>query len=159
MTVHDPQYRARPWIGGKARHVPLDPNSENCFNLINGWVKHYNESHPRCRATGGGELPKRVIFVGSDSDNSTIRLYEGSEKSSYVALSHCWVQSRHTITEKKSLDRWCTNIPWELLPKTFQDAIIITRRLGILWIWIDSLFPELPLFPPKQSPLLAVSSR
>lgn len=30
-------------------------------------------------------------------------------------------------------------IPFSELPKTFQDAIIITRRLGIQYIWIDSL--------------------
>lgn len=31
------------------------------------------------------------------------------------------------------------NIPFADLPKTFQDAIIITRRLGIQYLWIDSL--------------------
>jgi hypothetical protein len=31
------------------------------------------------------------------------------------------------------------NIPWNQLSKTFQDAITITRKLGIQYIWIDSL--------------------
>jgi len=139
MTAHDPQYRAHPWIGGKARHVPLDPHSEGCFNLINNWVKHCTESHPRCVITGESDLPKRVIYVGSDDDNSTIRLHQGGGKASYIALSHCWGKSRHIITEKKTLDCWCTNIPWEVLQRTFQDAIIIARKLGVSWIWIDSL--------------------
>lgn len=30
-------------------------------------------------------------------------------------------------------------IPWDKLPSTFQDAITVTRRLGIAYIWIDSL--------------------
>jgi hypothetical protein len=30
-------------------------------------------------------------------------------------------------------------IPLSILPSTFQDAIVITRRLGIQYIWIDSL--------------------
>jgi hypothetical protein len=31
------------------------------------------------------------------------------------------------------------NIPWNHLSKTFQDLIKITRKLGIQYIWIDSL--------------------
>jgi len=31
------------------------------------------------------------------------------------------------------------DIPWDALPKTFQDAIEVTRRLGISYLWIDSL--------------------
>jgi hypothetical protein len=31
------------------------------------------------------------------------------------------------------------NIDMDELPKTFQDAIVITRRLGARYLWIDSL--------------------
>src|SRR5271170_8055968 len=30
-------------------------------------------------------------------------------------------------------------IPWSSLPETFQDAITITRKLGIQYLWIDAL--------------------
>ncbi len=30
-------------------------------------------------------------------------------------------------------------IPWDTLPKTFQDAIMTADRLGCAYIWIDSL--------------------
>jgi hypothetical protein len=30
-------------------------------------------------------------------------------------------------------------IPLSILPRTFQDAILVTRRLGIQYVWIDSL--------------------
>jgi hypothetical protein len=30
-------------------------------------------------------------------------------------------------------------MPWHDLPKTFQDAILLTRSLGIQYLWIDSL--------------------
>lgn len=32
------------------------------------------------------------------------------------------------------------NIDMDELPKTFQDAIVITRRLGARYLWIDSLY-------------------
>jgi hypothetical protein len=38
-----------------------------------------------------------------------------------------------TLMDRKSA------IPWDLLPKTFQEAIIITHELGLQYIWIDSL--------------------
>jgi hypothetical protein len=31
------------------------------------------------------------------------------------------------------------SIPWDTIPKTFQDAIIVTRKLGISYRWIDCL--------------------
>jgi hypothetical protein len=30
-------------------------------------------------------------------------------------------------------------IKWQSLPKSFQDAVVFTRRLGIRYLWIDSL--------------------
>ncbi|KAF3809524.1 hypothetical protein GCG54_00012808, partial [Colletotrichum gloeosporioides] len=47
----------------------------------------------------------------------------------YVALSHCWGHHQPAKTTKATLD----------LPKTFQDAITVTRALGIDFIWVDSL--------------------
>ncbi|KAF2843158.1 HET-domain-containing protein, partial [Patellaria atrata CBS 101060] len=49
-------------------------------------------------------------------------------------------KSRHVITEKASLEKWKVNIPWRLLPKIFQDAVIIARQLGVKYVWIDSLY-------------------
>jgi hypothetical protein len=43
------------------------------------------------------------------------------------------------MTTKTSLARHLTNIPWDELPRLYQDAIIATRRLGFEYIWIDSL--------------------
>ncbi|KAI9692181.1 MAG: hypothetical protein M1822_006411 [Bathelium mastoideum] len=37
------------------------------------------------------------------------------------------------------MDQWRRNLPWTQLSKTFQEAIAITRNLGIQYIWIDSL--------------------
>lgn len=31
-------------------------------------------------------------------------------------------------------------INWDALPQTFQDAVIMTRALGIWYLWINSLY-------------------
>jgi hypothetical protein len=62
----------------------------------------------------------------------------------YIVLSHCWGK----LTEERKRE-FCTtddNIKARLegfslstLPKTFRDAVQVTRELGIRYIWIDSL--------------------
>lgn len=87
-------------------------------------------------------MPTRLIRL--ERDTRHVRLVDattiGSE--TYVALSHCWGQI-------KGSERFCTltsnikdrqrSIEIEKLPKTFRDAINITRGIGKRLIWIDSL--------------------
>jgi hypothetical protein len=42
-------------------------------------------------------------------------------------------------TTKASLSQLTLGLDWSSIPKTFQDAITLTRSLGIDYIWIDSL--------------------
>ncbi|KAF2827609.1 hypothetical protein CC86DRAFT_349226 [Ophiobolus disseminans] len=58
----------------------------------------------------------------------------------YACLSHCWgrTRSRHnTHTENLAANK--VGIPLSELPKTFQDAIEIARRLDLHFLWIDFL--------------------
>ena len=57
----------------------------------------------------------------------------------YVALSHCWGGTNTAILKKDMLSTMIGGIDWSQLPKTFQDAIYVTRRLGFRYLWIDSL--------------------
>lgn len=57
----------------------------------------------------------------------------------YVALSHCWGKTKTPILKKHMLRTMTLDIDWQRLPKTFQDAILVTRRMGFRYLWIDSL--------------------
>ncbi|KAF1830656.1 HET-domain-containing protein, partial [Decorospora gaudefroyi] len=57
----------------------------------------------------------------------------------YGCLSHRWGSRQPLQTRKETLSRFKAGIPWESIPKTFQDAITFTRKLGLSYIWIDSL--------------------
>ncbi|KAG4430240.1 hypothetical protein IFR05_014282 [Cadophora sp. M221] len=92
-------------------------------------------------------MPTRVIDVG---DGYTARLVSTVaeniiEGAQYIALSHCWgtlsekqrEKSRTTTSNEKE---WRTQgFLVKALPRTFQDAIIVTRELGQRYLWIDSL--------------------
>lgn len=61
------------------------------------------------------------------------------QQGSYAALSHCWGKKQIIVTTLSTIKDHKAHIAFGKLPKTFQDAIQITRRLGIQFIWIDSL--------------------
>jgi hypothetical protein len=66
------------------------------------------------------------------SQNFSPRLHEShDETGEYAALSHCWgTASMITTTVGTILDRKAA-IPWDMLPKTFNEAIIVTHELGL----------------------------
>jgi Heterokaryon incompatibility protein (HET) len=69
-----------------------------------------------------------------------VRLHESSgETGEYTCLSYRWGGVLPLCTLTCSLDQEKLGIKWSRLPKTFQDAIQVTRLLGIRYIWIDAL--------------------
>ena len=71
-----------------------------------------------------------------------MHLQETSPKSvilPYTTLSHCWGQLAIKKLEKDTLKDMVKKIAISELPKTFQDAVVVTRELGIRYLWVDSL--------------------
>lgn len=72
----------------------------------------------------------------------TVRLTNTTGKSPYAALSYCWGEFG-CIENVKLSDRtrrdWLKDIPFSRLPKTLQDSIITTWKLGLQFLWIDCL--------------------
>jgi hypothetical protein len=71
-----------------------------------------------------------------------VNLSEASEiprDAEYMTLSHCWGKLPIKVLTTKDLKDMKNSISWNELPKTFQDAILITKKLAIDYLWIDSL--------------------
>ncbi|KAK2598787.1 hypothetical protein N8I77_012174 [Diaporthe amygdali] len=111
---------------------------------------HQRGRHQDCAGgTFRGEadffLPTRLIDVG-DGSQLPARLVETQDllltrpKPEYLALSYCWGQSNEPAKttrailqqRKKRLETW-------YLPKTIQDAIGLTRRMGVRYLWVDAI--------------------
>ncbi|KAE9377311.1 HET-domain-containing protein [Stipitochalara longipes BDJ] len=137
-------------IGFPALH---DTKNEKYFELLREWLRecdgNHNQlehnqhvHHPRQNI----RLPTRVLDVGYGRDSNKLRLHcprEG-ERGTYIALSHCWgviprEERALCITNNENLDARRNGIKFDTLPKTFQDAITVTRQLGKRFLWIDSL--------------------
>ena len=60
------------------------------------------------------------------------------KSSFYATLSYCWGERGHFTTMKASIAARRSRILWTEIPKTFQDAVHVTRYLNIRYLWIDS---------------------
>lgn len=146
VSLERPQMNLPAVRGGPTRHIAPDPSSDACFDTIKGWINTCRTTHKICIEADSKRvqsLPKRAIIVGNDS-NDDIHLFEHDDSTErinepYIALSHCWGLSQHLVSTKSNIEGWKRNIPYNALPSTFQDAVSITRRLGIRYVWIDSL--------------------
>jgi hypothetical protein len=73
-------------------------------------------------------------------EHGDLRLCEGQNMTApYATLSHCWGGYQPLRTTKAKLGSHLQGISFTDLPRTFRDAAITCRRLGIRYLWIDSL--------------------
>jgi hypothetical protein len=90
-------------------------------------------------------LPSRVLDVGEAGDLSDPFLYvpddASQERGSYVALSYCWGKDTGSfvMTTNSNIQERRAGIPLSSLPTTLREAVYITRRLNIRYLWIDAL--------------------
>lgn len=123
--------------------LPIDPytGSDRNFELARRWLRDCKDRHDKCLSGRRPSLPTRVIYVGDDPQHRDVHLEEPKpgSKAEYVALSHCWGGYINLTLVKGNLDGFKRSIPFDGLAANFQDAIKLTRELGIRYLWIDSL--------------------
>lgn len=95
-------------------------------------------SHKSCQQHDAPALPDRVIDVENGGEICQLFHPEGM-RAQYTALSHCWGGQVEFKLEEKTLAAFCKGLPISKLAKSFQDAIKITRSLGIRYLWVDCL--------------------
>jgi hypothetical protein len=66
----------------------------------------------------------------------TARIHPGAR---YTTLSHCWGDGRYVKLNSTNIESMQQDISDLWLRKTYLDAITITRRLSIKYLWINSL--------------------
>lgn len=64
---------------------------------------------------------------------------ESVEIQSYTTLSYRWGSDAFTKLTSASIQEFRRGSPISALPQTFQDAITVTRSLGIEFLWVDAL--------------------
>ena len=123
--------------------VPPSTDSEQSFALARRWVGEcVGEGHPNCRRENGGEvtLPTRVLDVGHAVSQDVVLVETGGGmEGRYATLSHRWEPVLAFKTTRANLDLQKRGIGFNTLPATFREAVVVCRKLGIRYLWIDAL--------------------
>ncbi|ETS74032.1 hypothetical protein PFICI_13898 [Pestalotiopsis fici W106-1] len=131
-------------LGGENfRHQLVGQNAgaPDCLHLVSSWVESCDKSHGTVCFTGKARQPTRLIEVAAEDGSASLRLITSPAYAAerYVALSYCWGQDPTLRLEMDNISALHESINMENLPQTIQDAISLTRYLGIRYLWVDAL--------------------
>jgi Heterokaryon incompatibility protein (HET) len=129
-------------------------DSKESWRLVSQWLTACLTDHTRCKQTVEQVKfhPTRLIDVGG-KDSETVTLSERDDIKDglrYIALSHCWGNAPMIKLADPTLpfddtenlvflQDFMSGVPTSRLPKTFEDAVNVTRRLDIRYLWIDAI--------------------
>lgn len=117
-----------------------DSASQLHFNFLQKCLNDCDAHHPECQPQQPALLPTRLMHIGTKA-SSVITLYETKPKENlrYIALSHPWGKPPHFRTTPANVEAYRKRIKSKRLPPMFKDAVAATRRLGLQYLWIDSI--------------------
>ncbi|KAL4255490.1 HET-domain-containing protein [Pleurotus pulmonarius] len=132
-------------VAPPAIRTSCSTGSQETLNCARGWLTECTITHEQCRTlTSKGWLPTRLIYAGNSADAASARLCLRAEvpaESAYITLSHCWGSPAEDQLKllQHNIQALRRQIPLDVLPKTWIDAISVTRAMGCEYLWIDSL--------------------
>lgn len=112
------------------------------FALANKWLNHCAQNHPVCCELSKSQqqwYPTRLLEVASPSQVRLRITNVDPPDGPYLSLSHCWGSAQFLKLTTQNIESFQREIPNASLTKTFQNAIFITRKLGVRFLWIDAL--------------------
>jgi hypothetical protein len=92
-------------------------------------------------------LPTRLVDVSPKLERDIVKLVSPLEDDNlgnptsvrYAALSYCWGMEPFLVTTSSNIKSMQQSISLSQLPRTIQDAIRVTRSMGLRYLWVDSL--------------------
>ncbi|KAL9607492.1 MAG: hypothetical protein Q9167_007593 [Letrouitia subvulpina] len=85
-------------------------------------------------------VPKRLFKIFRVGRRLSVRLVSLNRPVPYTALSYCWGTKQRTVCTHFTEARWKdSGIPWDHIPNTILDAILVTSQLDMEYLWVDAL--------------------
>ncbi|RAH53288.1 HET-domain-containing protein [Aspergillus piperis CBS 112811] len=121
--------------------LPFDLGSKRCLSLAAKWLRNCHKKHMQCDMLEDRPpfFPTRVIDVGKPNRRPHLHVSRIGETAKWMALSYCWGGDSRFTLNSSSFDDLRSG--WSLagFPATLRDAVLVTRALGIRYLWVDSL--------------------
>lgn len=145
--------RSAPWNVRKTaldvRHISNSTGDPEVLRLGLEWLKICQNHHSSCKAAveqieQKNYFPKRLLDVGTLHSEKIWLIVTDFEaprpEEGYATLSHCWgkIPSFIRLTTD-NLPALNIAVNPQDLPRSFHDAVVSCRRLGVRYLWIDSL--------------------
>ena len=110
------------------------------LELASQWLMDCLTNHKLCRQYQRSSRPKRLIEITNPEtpflvDSSSIKDCQ------YATLSYKWEdQSANPYTTMKdNINSHYNSIPFKALPSTIRQTMLVTKQLGLRYLWIDRL--------------------
>ncbi|KAI1492177.1 heterokaryon incompatibility protein-domain-containing protein [Biscogniauxia mediterranea] len=126
-------------------------DSRSSWVQIRKWVNDCDAHHVKCARTSKSNdfMPTRVLDVGHFNSSwppQRVRVVDTQAEqvySPYMTLSHSWGKDKSFAELKQgNLDEYrVRGVPWSEIcrNKNLEHAVRVARRLGIRYLWMDSL--------------------
>lgn len=116
------------WYQPSQRWPFIDSLIHECFH-----------QHESCARRGRPLLPSRCLDLGSDTEDIVKVIHTASQVGRYACLSHCWGNHQTCSLTSDSYTKYTMGVHISELPRTYRDAISVCRKLGLRYLWIDSM--------------------
>ncbi|KAF4625089.1 hypothetical protein G7Y89_g13080 [Cudoniella acicularis] len=115
-------------------------NDESAWQQISSWLDTCIKEHGKCPSPLKRPLPTRLLDVGAEDGSQDPRIHvSNGEWGQYAVLSYCWGGPQPLTLTLETFPDKVQGISMDSLPRSLQDAVSITRKLGLRYIWIDAL--------------------
>ncbi|KAI0121825.1 HET-domain-containing protein [Daldinia grandis] len=129
---HKTSAPSRPGFSARERGVLWKPD------IVNAWMRRCEQGHARCRVEWSDQL-----LICKMIDVSSRQIVSCPLQCRYIALSYVWggVSPKYGALESREL------------PQTIEDAITVTKALGLQYLWVDALCIDQTPSPEKAQQL------
>ncbi|KAI1476512.1 HET-domain-containing protein [Daldinia eschscholtzii] len=146
FDIDSPPGRCAQWLG--IQSPPWD--DALCTENLQMISKGFERSNHIRTPLNGATYPTRLINVGAEGANfcqlvetKSDPVFSQSTDIQYATLSYCWgppaESSRQFKTETSSLGERMRGFGVDQASPILQDAIRVTRALGIRYLWVDAV--------------------
>ncbi|RYO88153.1 hypothetical protein DL766_000712 [Monosporascus sp. MC13-8B] len=127
----------------RSAELPSRASSAGTYKFVKDCLDECVRNHITCRKASQGldeRWPKRILEI--DPASSQVRLvgFDESMDQRYTALSYCWGSGEPPLqATETTLPVLKDGVSTGALPRTIEDAVRFSLRIGSNLIWIDSM--------------------
>ena len=124
-----------------ARSIVGNVSAPRSLQQIRERLAHCLQYHERCSHQNSSAIrPTRFLDVDSTRSIDVVKLRTVHLDSSqpYLTLSYVWGHDQVIKTTLSTIAKHESGIPIHSLPKTIQDAIAVSRYIGVNLLWLTA---------------------